>query len=126
MQKLPKVKIQKIKLSDNCFNDNGYKYSSFKLIEHSKQFKEFDLPLVGVNLSTMAWGISDMDDFIFHVKRCVDADLKYPIILDTVGRVCDGWHRICKSIVLGNKSIKAIRLETMPDYDSYEKPNEEE
>lgn len=118
---LPKVNIQKTKLSDNYFQDGGYKYSAFKLIEHSKQFEEFDLPLAGMDLSTLAWDIKDMDDFIWHARRCVDTDLNYPIILDSLGRVCDGWHRVCKAIVMGKTTIKAIRLETMPSYDSYEK-----
>lgn len=124
MKKPPKVKIEEVKLSDNFFNSNGYRYSAFKLIEHSEQYEVFDFPLAGIDLTTMAWGINNMDDFIYHAKRCVDTDLKYPVLLTPKGQVCDGWHRICKAIVLGKKSIKAIRLESMPDYDSYEDPDE--
>ena len=43
------------------------------------------------------------------------ADLKYPIILDDTGFICDGWHRLLKSIVEGKDTIKAIRLKVMPD-----------
>lgn len=124
MNKPPKVKIEEVKLSENYFNDNGYRYSAFKLIEHSEQFNVFDLPLAGIDLTTMAWGISNMDDFIHHAKRCVDTDLEYPILLTPKGQVCDGWHRICKAIVMGEETIKAIRLESMPSYDSYEEPDE--
>lgn len=125
-KKLPKVKIDTIKLTENYYENSGYRYSAVKLIEHSKEFEVFDLPLIGINLSTSAWQIDNMDDFIHHAKRCVDTNLDHPIIIDHLGVICDGWHRVCKAIILGRTSIKAIRLETMPDYDSYKEPEKKD
>jgi hypothetical protein len=61
------------------------------------------------------WRISSTYDFITHYKRVKDTDLKYPILLDDRGCICDGWHRVAKAIIEGKKYIKAIRIEEMPD-----------
>lgn len=116
--KPPKVHIDSIKLIDNSYENHGKVWSALKLIEHSKNFKEFDFPLVGFDLTRSAWKINDIDDFIYHAKRCMDTDLNKPIIFDKWGTVADGWHRIAKAILLGKKTIKAIRLESMPEHDA--------
>lgn len=117
-----KVKINKVTIEENYFiNQDGYVYSAAKLIEHSKKYKEFNMPLVGIDLRRSCWTINDIDDFIYHAKRCSDANLDYPIILDTCGTIADGMHRVAKAIVHGHTTIKAIRLETMPPEDRIEK-----
>lgn len=121
----PKVKIESIHLDENFFTDqDGHVYSSPKLIEHSKKYEPFDLPLAGIDLRRSAWEINDLDDFIYHAKRCNDASLDHPIILDKYGTIADGCHRIVKAVVLGRNTIKAIRLETMPPFDRKEDKNE--
>lgn len=119
-QTLPKVKIEEIELQENNYVNYGKTWSAIKLIEHSKRYPVFEIPLAGLDLTRTAWEIQDLDDFIFHIKRTKDTDLKYPIILDHCGVVADGIHRIAKAIVLGNRTIKAIRLETMPEPDSFQ------
>jgi len=116
--KFPKVSIDKVSLDENYFeNKDGFVYGAAKLIEHSKQYEVFELPLAALDLRRCAWSINDMDDFIHHAKRCSDANLDYPIILDVYGTIADGMHRVVKAIVRGRRTIKAIRLETMPPYD---------
>lgn len=125
--KYPKVNIETVDLDENYYTDQDrYVYSVTKLIEHSKKYEAFDLPLAGIDLRRGAWEINDLDDFIHHAKRCNDTSLEYPIILDKYGTIADGCHRIVKAIVLGKKTIKAIRLSTMPPYDRIEdKPKNE-
>lgn len=123
---LPKVKIEKVELIDSNYVNRGQTYSALKLIEHSKKFKVFDLPLIGIDLYRKPWEIKNIDDFCYHVQRVMKTDLKHPIILDYYGTVCDGWHRVCKAILLGKTTIKAIRLETMPECDSFKKPENDE
>ena len=119
--KYPKVNIETVNLEENYFADqDGYVYSSTKLIEHSKKYDVFDLPLAGIDLRRGAWDVNDLDDFIHHAKRCSKVSLKHPIILDKYGTIADGCHRVVKAIVLGKTTIKAIRLETMPPYDRIE------
>ena len=52
-----------------------------------------------------------------HIQLIDDADLHYPIILDPDGRVMDGMHRVCKSVLEGKKSIPAVRFPVLPDPD---------
>lgn len=119
-----KVNITACDLIDSCYSDSsGYTWSALKLIEASKDIPTFDLPLVGINLDTCVWGNTQtVDGFIYHAKRIMNTDLKYPIILNNKGRIIDGWHRVAKAILLGRETIKAVRLEVMPDADSYVKP----
>ena len=55
---------------------------------------------------------------IEHVTLIEEADLGYPIILDSEGRVMDGMHRVCKAVLQGETHIQAVRFtETpAPDY----------
>ncbi|MOA54550.1 hypothetical protein D3C78_1781890 [compost metagenome] len=46
------------------------------------------------------------------------ADLAYPIILDSEGRVMDGMHRVSKALMQGATHIDAVQFEQdpAPDY----------
>lgn len=118
MKYFPKVKIETTDLIDSFADVSGKTFSAVKLIEAAKKYPVFEMPLAGIDLSHLGFEIDNMDDFIFHVKRTRDTDLKYPIILDHYGRIVDGWHRVCKSIVMGKTTIKAVRLEVNPVPDS--------
>lgn len=120
--KPPKVKIDKLEvIESNYVCPEGYVYNALKLIEESKKYKVFDFPLAAVNLSLNPFKCDNLDYFIFQMKRVNNTDLAYPIILDDKGQVADGWHRIVKAILKGHRTIKAIRLEKMPEPDSKEK-----
>ena len=54
-------------------------------------------------------------DIALHAKLIFDTDLSYPIILNSKGRIMDGMHRVCKALILGHKTIKAVRFEKDPD-----------
>ena len=41
----------------------------------------------------------------------------HPIILCSDGRLMDGMHRVCKALNHGHETIKAIRLEELPEPD---------
>ena len=60
------------------------------------------------------WKAQTLYDFIFQCKRVNQCSLEYPIILDEVGQIADGYHRLCKAILEGKETIKAIRLLEMP------------
>ncbi len=64
-----------------------------------------------------------MKQFIENYKRVEDCSLDYPVILDDEGFIADGNHRLCKAILEGKDTIKAIRLLKMPAPDI--KGNEE-
>ena len=53
-----------------------------------------------------------------HCQLIMAADLAYPVILDSAGRVMDGMHRIGKALMLGHDYIDAVQfaLDPAPDY----------
>jgi hypothetical protein len=46
-----------------------------------------------------------------------ETSLDHPIIIDPEGRVMDGMHRVCKALIGGLKTIKAVKLSAMPEPD---------
>ena len=112
----PKVIIDSLEMTENNYErGKGEKWNCTTLIEHSKKFKVFDMPLAGISTYGTPWGVIDsLDGFLYHIKRIENTSLEHPIILDDYGNICDGWHRVCKAILKGDTTIKAIRLENMP------------
>lgn len=52
-----------------------------------------------------------------HLRLIEEADLAYPIILGSGGRVMDGMHRVAKAVLEGKASIDAVRFESDPEPD---------
>lgn len=102
----------------NAINSNyavGNKEYDFQdLIKAAQDLEEFDLPLYAVNMNH-AICQNTLTSFLYHLKRVQKADLSYPIILDSDGYICDGWHRVAKAILEGRTTIKAKRLLIMPE-----------
>ncbi len=53
-----------------------------------------------------------------HCRLMMAADLAYPILLDSAGRVMDGMHRVGKALLQGRTHINARRfvVDPEPDY----------
>ena len=71
------------------------------------------------------WNMSKLKDIAYEIALIKKADLSYPIILDTSGKVLDGCHRIVKAYLGGVYKIKAVILDVdndlpKPDYDEWE------
>ena len=86
----------------------------------AKEYPVRDMPLWNIDLTVEPFECSQLHSFIFQCKRVRDCSLDYPIILDEVGQIADGYHRLCKAILEGRKTIKAIRLLEMPAPDRIE------
>lgn len=112
--------IDKFKLSNNVWTrtQDNYEYSwdipTLIQFVKEKKYKTINILIDSIDLSWNPFDYLNVLDFSKHVKRVKDTDLKYPILIDDLGTVCDGWHRIVKAIVEGKKYIKAIRLKEMP------------
>jgi hypothetical protein len=52
-----------------------------------------------------------------HMRLTTEADLSYPIILASSGRVMDGMHRVAQAVLEGHPTIKAVRFVTDPEPD---------
>ena len=92
---------------------------------HKQQLEPFEVPLASLNLSQLMFSVSSTDEFVWQMKRCLNADLEHPIILDNLGCVADGNHRICRALLEGRRTILAYRLQSMPEPDFIEESNTE-
>ena len=93
------------------------------LIERTAEAVPFDLRLDEIReLDETSWFKHEGDTptcrkIVEHAKLIAETDLSYPIILDPEGRVMDGMHRVCKALIEGRTSVKAVRLEVLPEPD---------
>ena len=52
-----------------------------------------------------------------HARLINEADLDYPVILSSDGRIMDGMHRVLKALMQGESHIRAVRFLTDPEPD---------
>jgi len=88
-------------------------WSVTSLIELSRNLECFEIPLIHLNIC-YEFGSMNLRKMVEHVKCINNADLKYPIILDQDGDIMDGRHRVMKALILGKKTIKAVRFTKNP------------
>ena len=100
---------------------NVWAAETLYLFAKAKEYPVQDLPLWAIDLSDEPFNARDLNNLIFQCRRVQDCSLEYPIILDNYGQIADGYHRLCKAILEGRETIKAIRLEEMPAPDRIEK-----
>lgn len=93
---------------------------------HKQCLEPFELPLAGIDLSVLHFSVKSADEFVWQMKRCMDSNIDYPIILDNLGQVADGNHRICKALLEGRRTILAYRLQEMPEPDYIDSDNNDE
>ena len=115
MSKPPKVRFRDPDPLQDYYNDGfGNLFSVARLLDDSKDLPVFDLPLAALDLSDLIWKGCNMYAMAFHVKRCMEADLNVPILLDWEGGIADGRHRVIKAIAEGRRTIKARRMQWKP------------
>lgn len=116
MNKPPIIKLKIKEPLQEQFNDGeGGLYSVAKLIDDTKHLEPFDCPLASLNLRGNIWDDQNIMGLARHCLAVNDADLKKPIILAWNGSIADGRHRIIKAIMLGKRTIKAVRMTWKPD-----------
>jgi len=107
-----------VDFTNSRFHKNGLLWEASTLVAYCKEQKYpvFNLPIAGIDLSANPFNIADFREFISHVHRMNKTDLKYPVLLDDTGYICDGWHRVAKAIMEGKSHVKAIRILKMPEH----------
>ncbi|WP_087018522.1 hypothetical protein [Thaumasiovibrio subtropicus] len=99
-------------------------WNVFRLIEAAKGLAVIDVPLSAIKeLDEAFWydlggAKPTCRNVLEHATLIQQADLTYPILLCHQGRVMDGMHRVCKALMLGQTSIKAVQFSDYlaPDY----------
>jgi hypothetical protein len=94
-----------------------------RLLRLTSEQESVDLPLERIReLDETFWFSSDGEPptcrlVAKHAKLISETSLDHPIIIDPEGRVMDGMHRVCKALIGGLKTIKAVKLSAMPEPD---------
>ncbi len=103
---------------------DGKRYIWFteKLWKISKDFEVFEVNVEDFpELDMDCWFGNDTKPTLRKIAEHCDkinmASLKYPIILNSDGSLMDGGHRLCKALISGIKTVKAVKFESMPKPD---------
>lgn len=117
-----KVPIDNMTFAESEYRrgDKVWKAQALYDFAKAKEYPVLDMPLWNIDLTTEPFECSQLHSFIFQMKRVNECSLEYPIILDEVVQIADGYHRLCKAILEGRETIKAIRLLEMPAPDRIE------
>lgn len=105
------------RIDDQNFKDGNKVWRVSRLILLASKLEPFTLPLKHFNIYNLHPKVETTLEFIKHVKLIINADMDCPIILDEEGYVMDGRHRICRALLEGMETIKAVRFDKTPDYD---------
>ena len=99
-----------------------YVWDVNQLIEYVKELPIIEVPLAEIAELDEAhwheeggWKKPIARDIALHAKLIYESDLDYPIILHANGRVIDGMHRCCKALILGHKTIRAVKFAADPE-----------
>jgi len=91
----------------------GKEWNISRLIDMSKELEVIEIPLRHLDLGILQKAYEPRE-FVMHMRAVLEADLRYPIILDENGEIMDGRHRILKALHLNKKTIKAVRFDENP------------
>lgn len=94
-----------------------------RLVELSSRLAPIDVPLSEIReLDETFWFDVEGEEptcrrVALHARLINETDLDHPIILSRDGRVMDGMHRVCKALIEGRETIRAVRFEIDPEPD---------
>lgn len=94
-----------------------------RLVELSADLPRERIPVESIReLDEAYWGAEDRAqmtcrEVVEHMRLVQEADLSYPIILSSDGRVMDGMHRVAKAALEGRDRIEAVRFAEDPEPD---------
>ena len=123
MSAYPAVKIDGCFVADNTCSSDGKVWTVTNLIARAKDLEPFDLPLAAIYSGTEVWTpVGSAYGIAHHVRRALDVNTEYPIILCQQGFIMDGWHRVLRALIDGKTTIKAVRFVETPPYDYLKTP----
>lgn len=80
------------------------------LIPLLKDEPVFDLPIAFIPVCKHSFDCGDLMEFARHMKHTLEADLTSPLIMDKLGCIIDGRHRIAKALLDGVQSLPCVRI----------------
>ena len=103
--------------------DDLYIWDVHRLIRRAKELPRMQIPLSQIaEIDELWWYQTDSDiptpqTLSEHMILVQKADLKYPIILCSEGRLMDGMHRVVRALAEGQATISAVKFEETPEPD---------
>ena len=92
-----------------------------RLVALAKHLQPQLVPVTAIReLDEPYWGESLTPRHVAeHARLIAEADLVYPVILSSDGRVMDGLHRVLKALMRGETHILAVRfaVDPKPDFE---------
>lgn len=90
-----------------------------RLVFLSKNLTPELLPIAGIReLDEPYWGGSmTCREVAQHAHMVHEADLTFPVILSSDGRIMDGMHRVLKALLAGVSHVPAVRFSSDPEPD---------
>jgi hypothetical protein len=93
-----------------------------RLVALSRDFPVLHVPLtdireIGEPFSSESDEAASWRSMVEHIQLIEAADLRFPIILSSEGRMMDGMHRVVKALLAGRATINAVRFTTDPEPD---------
>ena len=102
--------------------NNTYIGDVDNLVALTRNFKVKEILLSEIKELNEPYWYSDShpttQDIIDHMILIQEADLSYPIIICSQGRIMDGMHGVGKAKILGEVKIRAVQFDKdpQPDY----------
>ena len=100
-----------------------YAWDVDRLLDLSRDIEIIDVPLTEIaELDEDYWFAGSAESptcrkVVEHCDLINKADLSYPIVLCSEGRVMDGMHRIAKALLVERRTIKAVKFSATPEPD---------
>ncbi len=93
-----------------------------RLVEISASLAVEEVPLASISEIDSVYWFDERErptirKIVQHLRLIREVDPSYPIILGPDGRVMDGMHRIARALLDGETTIRAVRLDSLPDPD---------
>ena len=98
---------------DQMCNLGNHTWSVPRLFELSRDLPVMDIPIDHMSLFYKYDNLT-IREMVMHMRAVNAADLDKPIILDEDGDIMDGRHRLMKAMLIGAKTIKAVRFDENP------------
>jgi hypothetical protein len=97
-------------------------WSVDRLIELARDLPVRDVPLTAIAEIDEAYWFGHGEQptvraVADHARLIAEADLAYPILLSSDGRVMDGMHRVARALILQRATVPARQFATDPEPD---------
>ncbi len=94
-------------------------WDSDRLVALTKHIQPQLVPVASIReLDEPCWGEPMTCRHIAeHARLINEADLGYPVILSSDGRIMDGMHRVLKALTQGESHVRAVRFLSDPEPD---------